>query len=80
MRALTGCTPPWRDGVFVGGLLEADMKMQCMGVAGLGAVNLQWFLTWHFDAVEITGLYDETPRAVVTAVTDCLPHEAGCAD
>lgn len=91
-----------RDGYFVGGLLEADMKTQCMGVAGLGAVNLQWFLTtgnlcpdrdtdgdgaadaytfdWHFDAVEITGLYDDTPIEVLTSVTDCVPHDEGCAD
>jgi len=91
-----------KNGYFVGGLLESDMKQQCMGVAGLGAVNLQWFLTtgnlcpdrdtdgdgaldaytfdWHFDAVEITDLYDETPVEVLTSVTDCVPHEGGCAD
>ncbi|MBM4371257.1 MAG: hypothetical protein FJ098_06360 [Deltaproteobacteria bacterium] len=34
-----------RNGVFVGGLLEGDMKTLCMGIAGLGSVNLHWFLT-----------------------------------
>ena len=34
-----------RNGMFVGGLLEEDMKTLCMGIVGMGAVNLQWFLT-----------------------------------
>ena len=90
-----------KDSYFVGGLLESDMMIQCMGVAGLGAVNLQWFLTlgglcpdrdtdgdgtldaytfdWHFDAVEITDLYEEDIIVVPTAVTDCVPHMDGCA-
>jgi hypothetical protein len=81
LRALTGCTPLCRDGDFVGGLLEADMKKQCMGVAGLGAVNLQWFLTWHFDAVEITGPCDETPaRGSPRSRTACPTRRAARTD
>jgi len=34
-----------RNGFFEGGVLEGDMQTLCMGVAGLGAVNLQWFMT-----------------------------------